>query len=250
MERVRKFFKRTAYAALAAALMFIALFVYLESSKTTAEAEEEPSAYALKIAYVTDANGCMHVFNTDQTKPSADGSIKSIHNNTYKPKDNSKTYAYITSRGDLSNCDFSSIGHGKYTEDSNPDKNGYFEVKSVDIEADTTAVSDMDRAFGWLQNVKKINTENLNTDNVTNMEDMFYRCMSLVSLDLSNFRTSKVTEMGGMFGFCKNLTSLNVFNFDTSQVRNMSCMFEYCEKLTSLNLDSFYTAVLQLPHFS
>jgi len=86
--------------------------------------------------------------------------------------------------------------------------------------------------------------DNLNTDNVTDMEDMFDDCSSLTSLDVRNFKTSKVTNMFGMFKGCSGLTSLYVTGskFDTSNVTDMSNMFDGCSSLTSLDVTGFNTS--------
>ena len=83
--------------------------------------------------------------------------------------------------------------------------------------------------------------EYLNTEQVTDMHHMFYRCYSLKSLNLANFNTQKVTDMRAMFDECSSLTSLNLANFNTEQVRNMSFMFSECSSLTELNLSNFTT---------
>ena len=44
----------------------------------------------------------------------------------------------------------------------------------------------------------------LNTENVTDMSNMFNNCIILPSLDLSNFNTAKVTNMSCMFKIVKN----------------------------------------------
>ena len=96
----------------------------------------------------------------------------------------------------------------------------------------------------WFYTFTKLNTikgiENLNTDSVTNMKSMFYRCTSLTELDLSHFNTSNVTTMENMFYGLK-LTSLDLSSFNTSKVTTMKNMFYYCENLTSLNVKSFNT---------
>ncbi len=96
----------------------------------------------------------------------------------------------------------------------------------------------------WFYTFSKLNTikgiENLNTDSVTNMKSMFYRCTSLTELDLSHFNTSNVTTMENMFYGLK-LTSLDLSSFNTSKVATMKNMFYYCENLTSLNVKSFNT---------
>lgn len=97
--------------------------------------------------------------------------------------------------------------------------------------------------FFGLQNLTDIeNMRNLNTSNVTYMNNMFSSCSSLTSLDLSSFDTSNVTDMSGMFSDCNNISSLNLSSFDTSNVNNMQLMFIRCEKLTNLNVSSFDTS--------
>ena len=78
--------------------------------------------------------------------------------------------------------------------------------------------------------------ENLNTENVTDMSNMFSICRSLKSLDVSNFRTDNVTDMGYMFKDCSSLTNLDVSNFNTGNVTDMGSMFSGCSSLTSLDL--------------
>ena len=122
--------------------------------------------------------------------------------------------------------------------------------------------------FSLCENLTQIEgIENLNTENVTSMRDMFNGCSSLTSLDLTNFNTAKVTDMKLLFANCSalesldlsmfntenvtsmpsmfngatNLKTLNVSNFNTEKVNNMGHMFAYCPNLTSLDLSSFNT---------
>lgn len=96
----------------------------------------------------------------------------------------------------------------------------------------------------WFYGMHKLKTikgiENLNTEEVTDMREMFYYCSSLTSLDVSNFDTQNVKNMSGMFS-CSSLTSLNVSNFNTQNVTDMSEMFFWCASLTSLDVSSFDT---------
>ena len=84
--------------------------------------------------------------------------------------------------------------------------------------------------------------ENLKTDNVTDMRNMFYSCSGLTSLDVSGFDTSNVTDMRAMFMYCYGLTSLDVSGFDTSNVTDMRCMFGDCSGLTNLDVSNFNTS--------
>ena len=77
---------------------------------------------------------------------------------------------------------------------------------------------------------KLIYAPNINTSNVTNMQDMFYKCVRLTSVPLYN--TSKVTNMNSMFSYCENIKSVQLF--DTSKANDMGYMFAYCHSLTSV----------------
>ena len=49
----------------------------------------------------------------------------------------------------------------------------------------------------------------MDTSKVTNMNNMFWNCITLSSLpDISKWYTSKITDMSGIFKNCKN--SLNI----------------------------------------
>ena len=96
--------------------------------------------------------------------------------------------------------------------------------------------------FDWCTSLTEIEgIENLNTEEVTNMGDMFWGCYDLTTLDVSNFNTQKVENMRNMFASCTVLKSLNVSNFDTQKVKDMSNMFYNCYDLTSLDLSNFDT---------
>ena len=81
----------------------------------------------------------------------------------------------------------------------------------------------------------------LNTENVTDMSNMFNNCIILPSLDLSNFNTAKVKDMSSMFYGCNKLSSLDLSNFNTENVTNMSTMFNGCSQLSSLDISNFNT---------
>ena len=98
----------------------------------------------------------------------------------------------------------------------------------------------------WFYECKNMKTisgiQYLNTENVTDMGDMFNYCESLLSVDMSGFNTSNVLNMRGMFGSCYSLSSIDLTNFNTAKVQNMANMFSGCEKLTTLDVSSFNTA--------
>ncbi len=90
-----------------------------------------------------------------------------------------------------------------------------------------------------LKDIKGI--RNLNTENVTHMDYMFYGCKALTSLDVSKFNTQNVTNMAWMFSGCEALTSLDLNNFNTQNVTKMNAIFQGCEALTSLDVSNFNT---------
>ena len=84
--------------------------------------------------------------------------------------------------------------------------------------------------------------ENLNTEKVTNMCDMFTCCYALTSLDVSNFNTQNVEDMTDMFLGCEKLSLLDLSNFNTERVKDMSSMFSGCSTLqTIFASDKFFT---------
>ncbi len=117
---------------------------------------------------------------------------------------------------------------------------GLTEIVDMDKYLNTENVTNMSNMF-WGCSLTTINVSNFKTDNVTNMSGMFDRCRYLTTLDVSNFQTDKVTDMSCMFNFCDRLTSLDVTNFETGNVTNMSGMFHDCERLTTLDVSNFNT---------
>ena len=100
--------------------------------------------------------------------------------------------------------------------------------------------------YAWFQgfeNLKQIKgIENLNTENVTSMANMFSTCSNLVELDVTHFNTANVTSMANMFGGCTGLISLDVANFNTANVTSMNSMFFNCNKLKEIYVsDKFVT---------
>ena len=118
--------------------------------------------------------------------------------------------------------------------------NNLTEIKGIEY-LNTENVTNMQEMFNACSKLTSLNLTSFNTAEVTNMSYMFKSCNALTSLDLTNFNTEKVTDMQGMFGECWDLTSLDLSNFNTEKVTNMRQMFYNCSDLTSLNLSNFNT---------
>ena len=100
--------------------------------------------------------------------------------------------------------------------------------------------------YKFFANLTKLKTitglEYLNTEKVTNMSYMFFKCSSLTSLDVTHFNTAKVTNMNRLFSYCSSLTSLDVTYFNTANVTGMNNMFYSCSALTTIYAsDNFVT---------
>ena len=131
---------------------------------------------------------------------------------------------------------------GWYKPDSNRDNANI--IKKVVFDASfanarPTSCYEWFYRCGFLTDIEGI--EYLNTENVTNMSEMFSNCWELTTLDVSKFDTKNVTDMSEMFSNCFALTTLNVSNFDTQNVTDMSNMFGSCYKLTTLDVSNFNT---------
>jgi len=101
----------------------------------------------------------------------------------------------------------------------------------------------------WFREFHSLTTitglENLNTENVANMRNMFYDCIGLPNLDLSGLNTSNVIDMYEMFMYCRNLSSLKLDGFGTESATTLGFMFDDCRKLTTLDISSFNTSKVQ-----
>ena len=122
---------------------------------------------------------------------------------------------------------------------------GYTKTNKVVFEA-SFANARPTTCFAWFKDFSLLNQiegiENLNTENVTSMAQMFLGCRNLAELDVTHFNTANVTSMISMFNGCMGLTSLDVTNFNTVNVTDMSYMFSYCNKLKEIYVsDKFVT---------
>lgn len=117
-----------------------------------------------------------------------------------------------------------------------------YRVKEIQFNnVDTSQVTNMNNMFNELSNLTKLDLSSFDTSQVKYMNDMFAWCRNLKKLDLSTFDTSNVTSMDSMFNGCGNLQELDISHFNTSKVTNMSGMFCNCSNLTMLDLSHLDT---------
>ena len=158
---------------------------------------------------------------------------------------------------DDSNCwDVSQSKNGAYLawyEDK--DNDGYYEI-TIGGEGGVVANSNSSNLFANIgygvenQEVEIMGLENLDTELVENMNNMFLNA-KMQELDLNSFNTSKVTTLISTFEACTNLTKLEVNNWDTSNVTMMGYYtpnfayggtFKDCYKLKEIDLSKWNTA--------
>ncbi len=112
------------------------------------------------------------------------------------------------------------------------------DVKKVIIDKSYTNYNLGNSLSYWFKNfVNVISIEglsNMNTANVTNMEEMFAGCRSLKNIDFTGFNTSKVIYMFGMFSNCSSLKNLDLSGFNTENVTDMFRMFGECSNLQTI----------------
>ena len=184
-------------------------------------------------------------------------------NNEKEIKDNLKVFLEnkrinLINEGNKWKIDYKFEKEGKYNlkimfENNIKDMNSFFEkcsnIYSIDVSnLDSSKVNDMGFMFAGCCKLKEIEGINrLNTNQVTNMGEMFNECNELEYLDLSSLNTSNVIDMGYMFYNCNKLKankrnngSINEFecfdlsNFNTSNVTDMDFMFGRCNKLKQI----------------
>ena len=116
--------------------------------------------------------------------------------------------------------------------------NNCISLKSVIFNNSVPKEADMQYMFNNCSNLETLNLSMINTEQIKNMESMFYNCEKLKNLILGNvFVFTNVENMINMFANCKSLESLTIgTNAQNSIVKKMNSMFYNCINLKTLNL--------------
>lgn len=102
----------------------------------------------------------------------------------------------------------------------------------------TDLCTNMRSMFGLCRKVQDLDLSGFNTENVSDMNCMFFRCVECSTI-IVPFNTENVSDMRSMFYECKNITSLDLSSFDTHNVTSMKSMFSNCLNLVDLNISGF-----------
>ncbi len=117
-------------------------------------------------------------------------------------------------------------------------------LKTIKIEDDSGDIKDCSYLFGGSEEIMicqyltKIDLSGFNTENVTNMEFMFYDCFRLVDLNISNLNTNQVINMSYMFSKCNALGTIDLRSFNTERVTNMISMFSNCRSTKEIKVSA------------
>ena len=88
----------------------------------------------------------------------------------------------------------------------------------------------MHALFQWCSDLKDLNVENWNTENVTDMSFMFSSCESIEKLDIISFNTRNVSNICCMFNNVGKDEPFELIydseKFDTSNVKYFGCFME------------------------
>ena len=111
-------------------------------------------------------------------------------------------------------------------------------MKSLDISRfEVKNITDMNQMFYKCNSLISLDISKWNVKNVTNLSKLFKDCNKLQSIgDTSKWNIENVKKMNKMFYNCKSLKSLDISKWDCRSLTDASYMFYNCENLVNLNI--------------
>ena len=106
------------------------------------------------------------------------------------------------------------------------DKNEILDLNDIDI----SKVTDLSHVFELVY-PKKVNMNNWNTSNVTDIHGLFWQNKTIEEIHIDDWDVSKVKNATGAFYRCSNLTKLDLKNWDLKNCIEFDLMFKGCEQL-------------------
>ena len=120
-------------------------------------------------------------------------------------------------------------------------------IEKIDFGHSFKKANNISNISGLFSNCRKLsdikNFDTINTSNVTDMSNLFFKCESLSFINVSNFVTNNVTDMSHMLaGMNTNLIDLGILDcIDTSKATNMEFMLSFVE-LDDIDISSWDTS--------
>lgn len=124
-------------------------------------------------------------------------------------------------------------------------KTGLSAIKKVVFKDGPMTTMTLDSLFYELLALTEVEGwENLDLSAVTSTSKMFYGCLGLAEVhsNLLNINTQNITDMSEMFANCQNLVSADLNFFDMRNVTTTEGMFQNCYKFETLLADQWSTS--------
>ncbi len=211
------------------------------SDSVTVDTSKEFAGYTFKenqnptiTAFISDPQTITLVYSTSKTDNTWEGVPFTFNNGVLSLGENGKTYP-IDNSGNKERSyalDTRDISISQNIKGVNVD-----EIKEIDLNANIKIKGSANGLFKNLKNLATIKgLSNLDTSQVTNMEQMFSNCPKLTALDLSSLNTDNVVSYSSMFSGDTALTSVDLSSFKVAANTEVKDMFNSCSSLTKLTL--------------
>ena len=126
-------------------------------------------------------------------------------------------------------------GYDNYRNNNWDEGKSDYKTVNIDVSCQNYTGNLLSYLFNGFNNVEVINgLENLRTDDVTHINNMFEGCSKLKSVDVSSFNMEKVECMECMFYSCSSLTMLDLGAWNTPNLVRMEDMFTNCTNLKTI----------------
>ena len=123
-------------------------------------------------------------------------------------------------------------------EDINEDIILYNSKEDIDIYINNIKINENKYKFDSKSKYKYYSI--FKNKSITNLNELFDKCLQICSINLYDLNTSNVTDMSHMFNECYKLKEIKGINkFNTNSATNMRGMFNECDELISLDLSIF-----------
>ena len=83
-------------------------------------------------------------------------------------------------------------------------------------------------------------TDQVLTDEATNLRNMFHYCLALQHLDVSWINVDNVTNLTSFINHCEGLLSIDLSSWNPAKVTDISYLFNACTKLQSITLGAHF----------
>ena len=211
------------------------------SDSVTVDTSKEIAGYTFKenqnptiTAFISDPQTITLVYSKSKTDNTWEGVPFTFNNGVLSLGEKGESYKIFNSENKEKSyaLDTRDISISQNIKGINVD-----EIKEIDLNANIKIIGSANGLFKNLKNLATIKgLSNLDTSQVTNMEQMFSNCPKLTALDLSSLNTDNVTSYSSMFSGDAALTSADLSNFQVAANTEMKDMFSSCSSLTKLTL--------------